>query len=78
VDDLTPPVLLTFECRVDSANDLDWFACVSPFNLLDIFTYQDVQMAPGQHTFEVRAIDSHWTATLIQPRPATPGRRWPT
>jgi CSLREA domain-containing protein len=57
VDNLTPPALLTFECRVDSTNELDWFACVSPFNLLDIFTYQDVQMAPGQHTFEVRAID---------------------
>lgn len=57
VDDMTPPVLLTFECRVDSTNDLDWFACVSPFNLLDMFTYADVQMAPGPHTFEVRAID---------------------
>ena len=57
VDDMTPPALLTFECRVDSTNDLDWFACVTPFNLLDMFTYEDPQMAPGLHTFEVRAID---------------------
>ena len=57
VDDMTPPSLLTFECRIDSTNNLDWFACVSPFNLLDMFTYADPQMAPGTHTFEVRAID---------------------
>jgi|GEM_PF-3162244 len=57
VDDTTPPSLLTFECRMDSTNELDWFACVSPFNLLDMFTYADTQMAPGIHTFEVRAID---------------------
>lgn len=69
LDDLTPPALLTFECRVDSTNDLDWFACVSPFNLLDLFTYQDAQMAPGQHTFEVRAIDA---AEPLFPDPANP------
>jgi parallel beta-helix repeat protein len=57
LDDMTPPALLVFECRVDSANELDWFECVSPFNLLDLYTYADPQMAPGQHTFEVRARD---------------------
>ena len=46
-DDLTPPELLIFECRIDSTNELDWQECVSPFNLLDLFTYEDVQMAPG-------------------------------
>ena len=48
---------MTYECRVDSTNELDWVECVSPFNLLDMFTYEDPQMAPGEHTFEVRAID---------------------
>jgi parallel beta-helix repeat protein len=57
-DDLTPPELLIFECRMDSQNELDWQECTSPFNLLDLFTYEDPQMAPGQHTFEVRAIDT--------------------
>ncbi len=57
-DNLTPTELVTFECRVDSTNALDWFACVSPFNLLDVFTYQDPQLAPGSHTFEVRAVDT--------------------
>ncbi len=56
-DDLTPPEWLIFECRIDSTNNLDWFECLSPFNLLDEFTYEDAQMAPGTHTFEVRAID---------------------
>jgi CSLREA domain-containing protein len=58
VDDLTPLSLLRFQCRIDSTNELDWFDCVSPFNLLDLFTYADPEMAPGQHTFEVRAVDS--------------------
>jgi hypothetical protein len=56
-DDLTLPAQLTFQCRVDSTNELDWFECTSPFNLLDLYTYADPQMAPGEHTFEVRAID---------------------
>lgn len=78
VDDLTPPSLLTFECRVDSTNELDWFACISPFNMLDLYTYQDLQMAPGEHTFEVRAIDMAEpldpTSTLegnVDPTPAS-------
>jgi parallel beta-helix repeat protein len=56
-DDLTQPAQLRFECRLDSSNALDWEECESPFNLLDIHTYEDPQMAPGPHRFEVRAID---------------------
>jgi CSLREA domain-containing protein len=74
-DDMTPPALLTFECRVDSTNNLDWFACVSPFNLLDMFTYADPQMAPGQHTFEVRAID---IAEPLDPNSPIEGNTDPT
>jgi hypothetical protein len=61
--------LLTFECRVDSTNELDWFACTSPFNLLNLYTYADVQLAPGQHIFEVRAID---LAEPLFPDPSNP------
>ena len=57
-DNLTTPELLTYECRIDSTNELDWEACTNPYNLLDFYTYQDIQMAPGEHTFEVRAIDA--------------------
>ena len=57
-DDLTPPELITYECRIDSTNALDWESCVSPYNLLEFYTYEDPQMAPGQHTFEVRAVDA--------------------
>jgi CSLREA domain-containing protein len=74
-DDLTPPAMLTFECRMDSTNDLDWFECVSPFNLLDLFTYEEVQMAPGQHTFEVRAIDA---AEPLDPNSLLEGNPDPT
>ena len=74
-DDLTPIPLLTFECRVDSVSDLDWFECVSPFNLLDLYTYEDLQMAPGPHTFEVRAID---IAEPIDPNSLLEGNPDPT
>ena len=57
-DDQTPPVLLTFECRVDSTSELDWEECTSPYNLLDHYTYADFQLAPGPHVFEVRARDA--------------------
>ena len=61
-DDLTPEQLLTFQCQVvDGAAApvaADWVDCISPFNLLDAYTYEDFQLAPGvQHTFYVRAID---------------------
>jgi parallel beta-helix repeat protein len=56
-DDQTPPDWLEFECRLDSKNELDWQACTNPYNLLDFYTYEEPEMAPGQHTFEVRARD---------------------
>ena len=85
IDDATPPSLLIFECRIDSTNALDWTECVSPFNLLDLYTYQDIQLAPGQHTFEVRAKDMaepeisirrtpSSTGTSTRRRSSTPGR----
>ncbi|HEX5780960.1 MAG TPA: hypothetical protein VFX80_03520, partial [Solirubrobacteraceae bacterium] len=56
-DDFTIPARLTFECRVDSTSEADWFECQSPYSLLETYTYEDPQLAPGEHTFEVRAID---------------------
>jgi CSLREA domain-containing protein len=53
-DDQTQPLALTFECRLDSTNEADWFECASPFNLLTAFP----DFAPGEHTFEVRANDN--------------------
>jgi parallel beta-helix repeat protein len=60
-DDLTPPFLLTFECQVTAGtappNENDWVECVSPFNLLDVYSYADPQLLLTQHTFYVRATD---------------------
>ncbi len=53
-DDQTQPLALTFECRLDSTLEADWFQCLSPFNLLEEFP----EFAPGEHTFEVRANDN--------------------
>jgi large repetitive protein len=47
-DDTTAPELLEFECRLDSADELDWNECDSPVSY---------HLASGEHTFEVRAID---------------------
>jgi CSLREA domain-containing protein len=73
-DNYTPASRLLFECRLDSTNVLDWTACVSPFNLLEIYP----TLAPGTHTFEVRAIDEGLGGTgttveieNIDPTPAT-------
>ena len=57
-DDQTPPALITFQCRIDSTNELDWEECANPYNLLDHYTYADFQLAPGPHRFEVRAVDA--------------------
>jgi parallel beta-helix repeat protein len=63
-DNLTPASLLQFECQVTNGtpatappNELDWVACVSPFNLLTEYTYEDPQLLLTEHTFYVRAID---------------------
>ena len=48
-DNRTPSSDLAFECRLDSQAENDFAACVSPASF--------VQSIPGEHTFEVRAID---------------------
>ena len=63
LDDLTPDFLLLFECQVTNGtelpNELEWIECTSPFNLLDVYSYADPQMAIGvEHTFWVRAVDT--------------------
>jgi hypothetical protein len=59
-DDLTPELLLTYQCRLDSTNPLDWTACISPANFADL--------SVGAHTFEVRAVDEAGNA---DPTPAS-------
>jgi parallel beta-helix repeat protein len=48
-DDVTPLIDLVYECRLDTTDDLAWEDCEYPA--------QYVNLAPGLHTFEVRAID---------------------
>jgi len=48
-DDLTPSSELAFQCRLDSQAEDDFLDCVSPV------TYQG--LTPGDHSFEVRALD---------------------
>ncbi|HEV2952251.1 MAG TPA: hypothetical protein VGZ51_09110, partial [Actinomycetota bacterium] len=66
VDDVTPTSLLTYECRIypieETPNDTMWEGCGEPphtgkFNLLEVYTYEMAEMAPGLKVFEVRAID---------------------
>jgi ribosomal protein L34 len=66
VDNLTPVIDLEFQCRLDPQNaapgtdPLDlWLDCLSP----QFFT----QLAPGEHTFEVQALDAEEN---IDPTPA--------
>ena len=40
---------LVFECRLDTTNDLAWEDCEYPHEILNL--------SPGEHTLEVRAID---------------------
>jgi CSLREA domain-containing protein len=58
-DDTTPSFDLSFECRLDSSNELAWVECENP----QVFT----NLAPGTHTFEVRAVDA---SELADPTPA--------
>ena len=65
-DNLTPVIDLEFQCRLDPQNaapgtdPLDlWLDCLSP----QFFT----QLAPGEHTFEVQALDAEEN---IDPTPA--------
>ncbi|HWM18157.1 MAG TPA: right-handed parallel beta-helix repeat-containing protein, partial [Ilumatobacteraceae bacterium] len=48
-DDTTALVDLEFECRLDTTNELAWTECENPA------LYSN--LAPGSHTFEVRALD---------------------
>ncbi len=61
LDDLTPEFLLLFECQVTNGtappNENAWVECVSPFNLLDVYSYADPEMSLSEHTFYVRAVD---------------------
>jgi hypothetical protein len=56
-DDLTDPTDLSFECQLDGAG---FAACESPANYTGL--------GPGQHTFDVRAIDEEIN---IDPSPAS-------
>ena len=60
-DDMTPEFLLRFECQVTNGTALpngnEWVDCISPFNLLDVYSYADPQMLLSEHTFYVRAVD---------------------
>src|SRR5919106_209888 len=53
----------------DTTRELDWEECVSPYNLLETYTYADPQLAPGPHVFEVRANDNF---EPLVPDPANP------
>ena len=88
-DNLVPASQLTYECRLDSTNALDWQTCTSPYNLLDDYTYEDIQMAPGPHVFEVRALDEfdnadptparhEWTSVADTSAPGTAFLAGPT
>jgi parallel beta-helix repeat protein len=63
-DNVTQPLALTFECRLDSTSELDWFECASPFNLLDEFP----ELETGAHTLDVRALDEE---DNVDPVPAS-------
>ncbi len=60
IDNTTPTANLGFECRLDSTSDLAWVECDNP--------QEYTTLAPGQHTFEVRAIDENG---LADPTPAS-------
>ncbi|GAA2037039.1 right-handed parallel beta-helix repeat-containing protein [Polymorphospora rubra] len=60
IDDNTPLPELGFECRLDSTSETAWVECENPR------TYGN--LAPGTHTFEVRAVD---LSDKVDPTPAT-------
>jgi len=70
IDDNTPLFELSYECRLDSTLETAWEVCEAPL------TYYN--LAPGPHTFEVRAVDlsgkvdpspdsTDWTIALSAP-----------
>lgn len=67
-DNMTAPAGLEFECRLDSTDEGDFLPCTDPH------TYPNPDLpdlAPGVHTFEVRAIDLE---DNVDPTPAV--RTW--
>ena len=59
-DDTTPLIEIVFECRIDSTDPLQWEDCEYPA----IFS----NLAPGEHTVEIRAIDA---GELADPTPVS-------
>ncbi|SDU85946.1 right-handed parallel beta-helix repeat-containing protein [Jiangella alkaliphila] len=59
-DDRTAPQFLEFECRIDTVDPDAWLECFNPA----VFS----NLAPGEHTVQVRAIDGEGN---IDPTPAT-------
>ncbi|PZF81772.1 right-handed parallel beta-helix repeat-containing protein [Jiangella anatolica] len=59
-DDRTAPQFLEFECRIDTIDPDAWLECFNPA----VFS----NLAPGEHTVQVRAIDGEGN---IDPTPAT-------
>jgi CSLREA domain-containing protein len=68
-DDQTATSQLTFECRLDSLSELDWYECLSPHNLLEEIPAEE--LAPGSHRFDVRAIDDSDPEGNPDPTPAS-------
>ncbi|MGA8046498.1 MAG: right-handed parallel beta-helix repeat-containing protein [Dermatophilaceae bacterium] len=59
-DDATPVQFIEFECRLDSNDPAAWLECTNPAVLTNL--------APGSHTFQVRAADG---ADNVDPTPAS-------
>ena len=62
VDEFSPITDIVFECRIDSTNPLAWEDCEYPAEYLNL--------SPGEHTFEVRAVDMLGQG-LADPTPAS-------
>ena len=59
-DDQTPPQFMEYECRLDTNDPDAWLECPVPASYSNL--------APGQHTFQVRATDGF---DNVDPTPAT-------
>ncbi|GAB3831582.1 right-handed parallel beta-helix repeat-containing protein [Kribbella italica] len=59
-DDLTPLLLIEFECRIDSTDEEAWVECFHPTTFSNL--------TPGQHTVQVRATDE---LDNVDPTPAS-------
>ncbi|WP_404391910.1 right-handed parallel beta-helix repeat-containing protein [Humibacillus xanthopallidus] len=59
-DNTTPAAALAFQCRLDSTDEADFVDCDNPWQLTGL--------TPGEHVFEVRAIDE---TGLVDASPAS-------